>query len=158
MKTTIQLVVLSGALAVTSLAVAETGKGYDINTVGEPQVMSDGTIVREAGTDSIWFMEGQPEGFPSILKARCTAIYVMGPDYSNKGSTFRCTATDADGDGYVNVGSITGADWSVCSFKTVAGWGKYAGAAVSGVCQPTGSFAGPDTGSFHWRGEWALAE
>ena len=56
MKTTIQLVVLSSALAVTSLAVAETGKGYDINTVGEPQVMSDGTIVREAGTDSIWFM------------------------------------------------------------------------------------------------------
>jgi hypothetical protein len=157
-KNKLQVVVFSGALALSAVTMAETGKGYIINTVGEPQVMADGTIVHEVSSDSVWVMENRPEGFPSLAKGRCTDIRVMGPDYSNKGSTWRCTAIDGDGDGFVNVGRITGADWSECSFEMVAGWGKYAGASISGTCQPTGPFAGPDTGTVSWTGEWTLPE
>jgi hypothetical protein len=157
-KNKLQVVVLSGALALSAVTMAETGKAYRINTVGEPQVMADGTIVRKASYDMVWVMENRPEGFPSLSKSRCEDVWVVGADSSNKGSTFTCIAEDNDGDGFVNVGFITGADWSGCSFKTVSGWGKYAGASISGTCQPTGPFAGPDTGTVSWTGEWTLPE
>jgi len=154
----LQLALLSGALALSSLAVAETGIGYDINTKGVPQVMSDGKILREISADSIWFLEDRPEGFPAVVKARCTTVFLMEGDRSNKGSSFRCITTDGDDDGYLVVGHVTGADWSGCTTEVVSGWGKFAGATASGTCQPSGPFAGADTNVYTWTLEWTLPE
>jgi len=154
----LQLTLLSGALALSSLAIAETGIGYDINTKGDPQVMSDGKILQETSADSIWFLEDRPEGFPAVVKARCTAVYLMGVDYSNKGSSFRCITTDSDGDGYLVVGHVAGLDWSGCTNKVVSGWGKFAGFTASGTCQSGGPFAGADTSVYTWTSQWTLRE
>ena len=146
------------ALALSGAAAAETGVGYSINVEGEQKTMADGTFVRETTADDIWLLDGQPEGFASKMVARCSAIWVMGADYSNKGSTFRCTARDGDGDGYITVGRIPEADWTGCAIRTVASWGKYAGAKINGTCQVGGPFAGADTGSYTWAGEWTLPQ
>ena len=157
-RTSLQLVVLSVALVCSGFTVAETGKAYMFYDKSEPQVMPDGTMVQKSTSHGAFHLTNQPEGFPSTMAGRCEDVWVMGADNSNKGSTFTCIVEDNDGGGYMNVGFITGADWSGCSFKTVSGWGKYAGASVSGTCQPTGPFAGADTGSVTWAGEWTLPE
>jgi len=147
------------ALALSGAATAETGVGYSINVEGEQKTMADGTFVRETTADDIWLLDNQPEGFASKMVASCSAIWVMGVDYSNKGSTFRCTAKDSDGDGYISVGHIREADWTGCGILTIASWGKYAGAKLNGTCQVGGGpFAGEDTGTYTWAGEWTLPQ
>ena len=153
-----QIVAVFIALALSGIAAAETGVGYSINVEGEPKTMADGTVVRETTADDIWLLDNQPEGFASKMVARCSGMWVMGADYSNMGSTFRCTARDGDGDGYITVGHIPEADWTGCDINTVASWGKYAGAKLNGTCQVGGPFAGGDTGSYTWVGEWTLPQ
>jgi hypothetical protein len=153
-----QLFAMGIALALSDAATAETGVGYSINVEGEQKTMADGTFVRETTADDIWLIDNQPEGFASKMVASCSAIWVMGADYSNKGSTFRCTAKDSDGDGYISVGHIREADWTGCGILTVASWGKYAGAKLNGTCQVGGPFAGEDTGTYTWTGEWTLPQ
>ena len=152
----LQLVVLIGALALSNLVAAETGTGYSINVKVDPKTMADGTIIQETTADDIWLITNQPEGFASKMVASCSGVWVMGADYSNMGSTFRCVARDADGDGYVSVGHISGADWSGCVIGTSGTWGKYTGAKLKATCSVSGPFAGPDTGAYTWAGEWDL--
>ena len=59
---------------------------------------------------------------------------LRSPEFANLGMTWTCTVTDVDGDGFINVGGDPNPDWSGCFYKTVAGWGKYAGVTQSGKC------------------------
>ena len=152
----VQLVALISALALSSLAAAETGTGYSINVKGEPKTMADGSAVQETTADDIWLITNQPEGFASEMVASCSGVWVMRADYSNMGSTFRCVARDADGDGYVSVGNIPGADWSGCVISMSGGWGKYTSAKGNATCQVSGPFAGADTGAYTWARKWDL--
>lgn len=157
-STKIQLVVLTGALALSGLAVAETGLGYMSGVTNVVSTAADGTIIVEETSKGVFLVENQPEGFSSVLQATCSATWVMGENGANKGSSWRCTANDKDGDGYLNTGTISAADWSDCSFKTDSGWGKYAGASSTGTCQPLGPFAGEDTSIYAWNAEWTLPQ
>ena len=152
----VQLVALIGAFALSTLAAAETGTGYSINVKGDPKTMADGSTVQETTADDIWFITNQPEGFASQMVASCSGVWVMSAEYSNMGSTFRCVARDAAGDGYVSVGHIPGADWSGCVISMSGGWGKYTGAKGNATCQVSGPFAGADTGAYTWAGKWDL--
>jgi len=69
-----------------------------------------------------------------MLSANCQNMSLRSPEFANLGLTFNCTATDVDGDGFINVGGDPNPDYSGCFFKSIAGWGKYAGVTRSGKC------------------------
>ena len=52
----VQLVALIGALALSTLAAAETGTGQSINVKGNPKTMADGSTVQETTADDIWLI------------------------------------------------------------------------------------------------------
>ncbi len=148
----------SAMLAVSGFAVAEKGTGYMFNVSENITTSADGTIINESTSKGVWVVENQPAGFPSVMQGNCSATWVMAADFSNKGSSWRCVTTDTEGDGYLNVGSIMAPDWSDCAASIVSSWGKYAGWQSSANCQPMGPFAGKDTSTYMWNGEWTAPE
>ena len=87
-----------------------------------------------------------------MLSANCQNMSLRSPEFANLGLTFNCTATDVDGDGFINVGGDPNPDYSGCFYKSVAGWGKYAGVTRSGKC----AFAGNVTADGNvWALQWS---
>jgi hypothetical protein len=125
------IVFSSFALADT---VTITGVAYGTALTEELTPTPDGNTLVGSTNHSIWAIDGLPEGFPSNLSANCQNMSLRSAEFANLGLTWACTATDVDGDGFINVGGDPNPDWSGCFYKTVAGWGKYAGLAQSGTC------------------------
>lgn len=128
--------------AVSSVALAGS---YTVNGTSYASMSADNTTTPDGNTmsnytnNAIWILEGMPEGFPSSLVGSCKGVSLTSPEWANLGDVFICTAIDADGDGFVNVGSDTSADWTGCSYERVSAWGKYAGTTESGACWFAGS-------------------
>ena len=157
-----RLLLLGAILAVSTGATAgevnETGIGYMYQDSRVDTVTSDGLIYSEDSSHGVWLVEGLPEGYPTVYRGGCTGSWLTSEQGANFGSSWRCKATDNDGDGFFNVGSLTAPDWSDCSFKIVAGWGKFSGMTGEGNCQPLGPFAGQDTSSYSWTSVWHLPD
>jgi hypothetical protein len=130
-----------------------TGIAYGTRISTEETVLSDGNFKYINSDHSIWVQEGMPEGYPSMASADCRNIGIRSPDYANLGSSWTCTITDIDGDGFVNVGSGIMPDWSGCNYETVAGWGKYTGISQSGTCAFAGQITATDW-MLKWTGEF----
>ena len=111
-----------------------TGVAYGTTLTEELTATPDGNTLVRSTNHSIWVIDGLPEGFPSKLSANCQNSALRSPEFANLGITWACTATDVDGDGFINTGGDPNPDWSGCFYKTVAGWGKYAGLVQSGKC------------------------
>ena len=137
---TLKIFILSllTVFAFSSFVLAETvtvsGTAYGTTLTSEETVTPDGNTLVISTNHSIWVVEGLPEGFPSMLSANCQNMSLRSPEFANLGLTFNCTATDVDGDGFINVGGDPNPDYSGCFYKSVAGWGKYAGVTRSGKC------------------------
>ena len=129
---------LAAVFAMGNLASAETvtftGIAYGTTLTSEQTVLPDGNTLVISTGHSIWVQDGLPEGFPSKVSANCQNSSLRSPEFANLGITWACTATDVDGDGFINTGGDPNPDWSGCFYKTVAGWGKYAGLVQSGKC------------------------
>ena len=137
---TLKILILSLAtvFAFSSFVQADTvtitGIAYGTTLTEELTATPDGNTLVRSTNHSIWVIDGLPEGFPSKLSANCQNLSLRSPEFANLGITWACTATDVDGDGFINTGGDTNPDWSGCSYKTIAGWGKYAGLVQSGKC------------------------
>ena len=129
---------LATVFAFSSFVLADTvtvtGVAYGTTLTSEETVTPDGNTLVRSTNHSIWDIEGLPEGFPSRVSANCQNMSLRSAEFANLGLTWACTATDVDGDGFINVGGDPNPDWSGCFYKTIAGWGKYAGLAQSGKC------------------------
>ena len=150
---------LAAVFAMGNLASAETvtftGIAYGTTLTSEQTVLPDGNTLVISTNHSIWVQDGLPEGFPSKVSANCQNSSLRSPEFANLGITWTCTATDIDGDGFINTGGDPNPDWSGCFFKTVAGWGKYAGVTVSGKCAFGGNISADGTDwSLTWTGEF----
>ena len=158
---TLKILILSFATVFTfsSFVFADTvtvsGIAYGTTLTSEETVTPDGNTLVISTNHTIWVLEGLPEGFPSMLSANCQNMSLRSPEFANLGLTFNCTATDVDGDGFINVGGDPNPDWSGCFFKSVAGWGKYAGVTRSGKCAFGGNISadGKDW-SLTWSGDF----
>ena len=155
---TLKILILSLAtvFAFSSFVLADTvtvsGTAYGTTLTSEETVTPDGNTLVISTNHTIWVLEGLPEGFPSMLSANCQNMSLRSPEFANLGLTFNCTATDVDGDGFINVGGDPNPDWSGCFYKSVAGWGKYAGVTRSGKC----AFAGNVTADGNvWALKWS---
>ena len=135
--------------------VTVTGVAYGTTLTVEETVTPDGNTSVYNTNHSIWVMDGLPEGFPSKISANCRTTSLRSPEFANLGMTWACTATDVDGDGFINVGGDPNHDWSGCFYKSVAGWGKYAGVTRSGKCAFGGNISadGKDW-SLTWSGDF----
>ena len=137
---TLKILILSFATVFTfsSFVLADTvtvsGTAYGTTLTSEKTVTPDGNTLVVSTNHTIWVLEGLPEGFPSMLSANCQNMSLRSPEFANLGLTFNCTATDVEGDGFINVGGDPNPDYSGCFYKSVAGWGKYAGVTRSGKC------------------------
>ena len=152
------ILALAAVFAMGNLASAETvtftGIAYGTTLTSEQTVLPDGNTLVISTNHSIWVQDGLPEGFPSNVSANCQNSGLRSPEFANLGTTWTCTATDIDGDGFINTGGDANPDWSGCFFKTVAGWGKYAGVTVSGKCAFGGNISADGTDwSLTWTGE-----
>ena len=116
-------------------------------------MLSDGNFKYINFDHSIWVQEGMPDGYPSMVSGDCTNVGIRSPDFANLGNSWTCTVTDIDGDGFINVGSDVMPDWSGCNYKTVTGWGKYAGIAQSGNCAFGGNITATDW-VLKWTGDF----
>ena len=157
---TLKILILSLAtvFAFSSFVLADTvtvtGVAYGTTLTSEETVTQDGNTSVYNTNHSIWVMDGLPEGFPSKVSANCQNSSLRSPEFANLGITWTCTAKDIDGDGFINTGGDPKPDWSGCFFKTVAGWGKYAGVTVSGKCAFGGNISADGTDwSLTWTGE-----
>ena len=155
---TLKIIIFSLAtvFAFSSFVLADTvtvsGTAYGTTLTSEETVTPDGNTLVISTNHTIWILEGLPEGFPSMLSANCQNMSLRSPEFANLGLTFNCTATDVDGDGFINVGGDPNPDWSGCFYKSVAGWGKYAGVTRSGKC----AFAGNVTADGNvWALKWS---
>ena len=152
---TLKILILSLAtvFSFSSFVLADTvtvsGTAYGTTLTSEETVTSDGNTLVVSTNHNIWVLEGLPEGFPSMLSANCQNMSLRSPEFANLGLTFNCTATDVDGDGFINVGGDPNPDWSGCFYKSVAGWGKYAGVTRSGKCAFGGNISADGT-------DWSL--
>ena len=149
---------IAAVFAMGNLASAETvtftGIAYGTTLTSEQTVLPDGNTLVISTNHSIWVQDGLPEGFPSKVSANCQNSSLRSPEFANLGITWTCTAKDIDGDGFINTGGDPNPDWSGCFFKTVAGWGKYAGVTVSGKCAFGGNISADGTDwSLTWTGE-----
>ena len=135
--------------------VTVTGVAYGTTLTTEQTVLPDGNTLVRNTNHSIWVQEGLPEGFPNKLSAHCQDMSLRSPEFANLGITWSCIATDVDGDGFINVGGDPNPDWSGCFYKSVAGWGKYAGVTRSGKCAFGGNISkdGNDW-SLTWTGDF----
>ena len=137
---TLKILILSLAtvFAFSSFVQADTvtitGIAYGTTLTEELTATPDGNTLVRSTNHSNWVIDGLPEGFPSKLSANCQNSALRSPEFANLGITWACTATDIDGDGFINTGGDPNPDWSGCFYKTVAGWGKYAGLVQSGKC------------------------
>ena len=129
--------------------VTVTGTAYGTTLTSEETITPDGNTLVKTTNHSIWVMDGLPEGFPSNVSANCQNMALRSPEFANLGLTWACTATDIDGDGFINTGGDPNLDWSGCFFKSVAGWGKYAGVTISGKCAFGGNISADGT-------DWSL--
>jgi len=111
-----------------------TGVAYGTTLTEELTATPDGNTLVRSTNHSIWVIDGLPEGFPNKVSANCQNMSLRSAEFANLGLTWACTATDVDGDGFINVGGDPNPDWSGCFYKTIAGWGKYAGLVQSGKC------------------------
>ena len=129
---------LAAVFAMGNLASAETvtvtGIAYGTTLTSEQTVRPDGNTSSINTNHAIWVLDGLPEGFPNMLSADCRTMSLRSPEFANLGMTWICTVTDVDGDGFINVGGDPNPDWSGCFYKSVTGWGKYAGVTRSGKC------------------------
>jgi len=130
----------------------ETGTAYGTTLTQEETVLPDGNVLTRGTDQSIWVQEGVPEGFPSMLMGNCQSMGLRSPEFANLGFTWACTATDIDGDGFINLGGDANPDWSGCNYKSVAGWGKYAGVTRSGTCYFAGNVTADGS---HWVLKWS---
>jgi hypothetical protein len=151
------IVFFIGCFVFINLELAETvnitGTAYGSTISSEEIELSDGNFKYNNLDHSIWVQEGLPEGYPSMASADCRTTGLRSPDYVNLGSSWTCTITDIDGDGFINVGSDVKPDWSGCNYETVAGWGKYAGISQSGSCAFAGTVSATDW-MLKWTGEF----
>ena len=129
--------------------VTVTGIAYGHTLTSEQTVRPDGNTSSINTNHAVWVIDGLPEGFPSMVSSNCQTMSLRSPEFANLGMTWTCTVTDVDGDGFINVGGDPNPDWSGCFYKSVAGWGKYAGVTRSGKC----AFAGNVTADGN---VWAL--
>ena len=143
--------VISGAV----LAGTTTITGTAFVTLGdvESSTLSDGGNLNEYTNSGVWVLEGMPEGFPSKMAADCVGSTVYSAEWANRGDTFICTATDIDGDGFVNAGGASKPDWSDCHAETVAGWGKYANVTQTVQCHFVENIT-QNTFILKWTGEF----
>jgi len=152
------LAMLTVAISSVSLAgtVTITGTGYvstNIDTTSTP----DGNSLHSYSNHGFWVQEGLPEGFPATLYGDCKGSNLTTAQWANIGDTFICTATDIDGDGFVNVGRANNPDYSDCHFETVAGWGKYANVTQKGKCHFAGNVT-PNSIILKWTGEFTTPD
>ena len=150
---------LATVFAFSSFVLADTvtvtGVAYGTTLTSEETVTPDGNTLVRSTNHSIWVLDGLPEGFPSNLSANCQNMSLRSPEFANLGLTFNCTTTDADGDGFINVGGDPNPDWSGCFYKSVAGWGKYTGVTRSGKCAFGGNIsADGSVWSLTWGGDF----
>ena len=143
--------VISGAVLAGTTTI--TGVAYATTTSNEVSDMPDGRHLQKSTNSGVWVQEGLPEGFPSKLVADCQNVTVMSAEWANVGNTFICIATDIDGDGFVNVGGASAADWSDCHAETVAGWGKYASVTQTVQCHFVENIT-QNTFILKWAGEF----
>lgn len=162
MRITHRVMVLGAVLAVslsaTAATVTETGLGYMHQDTFETTPTSDGLLVANDSAHGTFVVEGMPEGFQSVIKGSCKGTWLVDPQFTNHGSAWICTATDNDGDGFINAGSAQAPDWSDCSLTVISSWGKYAGMTGSGKCQPLGNFGGQGTSIYSWTTEWTVPD
>jgi hypothetical protein len=158
---TLKILILSlvTVFAFSSFVLADTvtvtGIAYGTTLTSEETVTPDGNTLVRSTNHGTWVLEGLPEGFPSMLSANCQNMSLRSPEFANLGLTFNCTATDVDGDGFINVGGDPNPDWSGCFYKSVAGWGKYAGVTRSGKCAFGGNIsADGKVWSLTWSGDF----
>ena len=148
------------AVAISGVAFAGTvtitGTGY-ISTNVDVAPTSDGNNLHTYSNSGFWVQEGLPEGFPATIYGECKGSNVTTAQWANVGDTFICTATDIDGDGFVNVGGASNPDYSDCLFETVAGWGKYANVTVKGKCGFAGQIT-PNAIILTWTAEFTVAD
>ena len=150
---------LAAVFAMGNLASAETvtftGIAYGTTLTSEQTVLPDGNTLVITTNHSIWVQDGLPEGFPSKVSANCQNMSLRSSEFANLGLTWACTATDVDGDGFINVGGDPNPDWSGCFYKTIAGWGKYAGLVQTGKCAFGGNISKDGTDwSLTWTGDF----
>ena len=143
--------------AVQADTVTITGTAYGSRTSTEETVLSDGNLKYINFDHSIWVQEGMPEGYPSMVSGDCRNVGLRSPDFVNLGSSWTCTITDIDGDGFINIGSDVAPDWSGCNYEAVSGWGKYAGISQSGTCSYAGNITATDW-VLKWTGEFTTPE
>ena len=135
--------------------VTVTGIAYGITLTSEQTDRPDGNISSINTNHAIWVIDGLPEGFPNMLSSNCQTMSLRSPEFANLGMTWTCTVTDVDGDGFINVGGDPNPDWSGCFYKSVAGWGKYAGVTRSGKCAFGGNISADGTDwSLTWTGDF----
>mgnify|MGYP004377720543 FL=1 len=90
-----------------------------------------------------------------MLSSNCQTMSLRSPEFANLGMTWTCTVTDVDGDGFINVGGDPNPDWSGCFYKSVTGWGKYAGVTRSGKCAFVGNItADGSVWALQWSGDF----
>ena len=128
--------------AVSNVAMAAeftvNGTAYMLGTT-DNTTTPDGSTMGNYTNQGILTVEGMPEDFPSEVFGTCNGVNLTSSAWTNLGDAFICTMVDADGDGYINVGTTTAHDWSNCSFNRVAAWGKWAGTTEAGACWFAGS-------------------
>ena len=150
---TLKILILSLAtvFAFNSLALAETvtvtGIAYGHTLTSEQTVRPDGNTSLVNTNHAVWVIDGLPEGFPSMVSSNCQTMSLRSPEFANLGMTWTCTVTDVGGD--------PNPDWSGCFYKSVTGWGKYAGVTRSGKCAFVGNItADGNVWALQWSGDF----
>ena len=140
---------------VLAATVTVTGIAYGTTLTSEETVRPDGNTSLMNTNHAVWVIDGLPEGFPSMVSSNCQTMSLRSPEFANLGMTWTCTVTDVDGDGFINVGGDPNPDWSGCFYKSVAGWGKYAGVTRSGKCAFVGNItADGSVWALQWSGDF----
>lgn len=120
------LAALLSALAITSIAQAESWKGHGFTSASNVEKMTatSGALINQK-TQDFWDWSNAPKAFPRAVAPNCDVSIVLDPDGNVLGGVNSCHVIDGDGDVALFHGKF-GAHGEG-TWEQVTGTGKYAG-------------------------------